>query len=31
MKTVFADSVYWIALVKPNDPWGDAAELPENR
>ncbi len=25
MKTVFADSVYWIAVVKPGDPWGDAA------
>ena len=21
MRTVFADAVYWIAIVKPNDPW----------
>ena len=26
MKTVFADAVYWIARVKPNDPWCDAAK-----
>jgi uncharacterized protein len=26
MKTVFADSLYWIAIVKPNDPWRDAAK-----
>ncbi len=25
MKTVFADSLYWIAIVKPQDPWGEAA------
>ena len=25
MKTVFADSHYWIAVVKPNDPWKKAA------
>ncbi|MGA2608554.1 MAG: nucleic acid-binding protein [Terriglobia bacterium] len=25
MKTVFADSLYWIAVVRPNDAWGDAA------
>lgn len=27
MKTVFADAVYWIAIVKPNDPWRDAAKV----
>ena len=26
MKTAFADSVYWIAVVKPNDQWADAAK-----
>ena len=26
MKTVFADSVYWIAIVKPGDQWADAAK-----
>ena len=26
MKTVFADSLYWIAIVRPNDPWKDAAK-----
>jgi len=25
MKTVFADSHYWIAVVKPNDPWKKVA------
>ena len=25
MKTVFADAVYWIAIVKPRDQWRDAA------
>ncbi len=25
MKAVFADSLYWIAIVKPGDPWADAA------
>ncbi len=25
MTPVFADTLYWIALVRPNDPWGDAA------
>jgi predicted nucleic acid-binding protein len=25
MKPVFADTVYWIAIVKPNDPWRLAA------
>jgi hypothetical protein len=25
MKAVFADALYWIARVKPNDPWQDAA------
>lgn len=35
MRTVFADSLYWIAIVRPNDPWkvvaraarGTAADL----
>ncbi len=26
MKTVFADSHYWIAVVKPNDSWAKAAK-----
>ena len=26
MKTVFADSAYWIAVVKPHDQWSDAAK-----
>jgi predicted nucleic acid-binding protein len=26
MKTVFADSVYWIAIVKPGDPWNGPAK-----
>ena len=26
MKTVFADSHYWIAIVKPDDPWAKAAK-----
>jgi len=25
MKTVFADSIYWIAIVNPRDPWAEAA------
>jgi predicted nucleic acid-binding protein len=25
MKTVFVDTVYWIAIVRPNDQWKDAA------
>jgi len=25
MKTVFADSLYWTAINKPNDAWGEAA------
>ena len=25
MKTVFVDTVYWIATVRPNDPWKEAA------
>lgn len=24
--TVFADTQYWIAVVRPNDPWKEAAE-----
>ena len=26
MKTVFADSHYWIAIVKPGDPWAESAK-----
>ncbi len=26
MRSVFADSLYWIAIVKPGDPWADAAK-----
>jgi len=26
MNTAFADSVYWIAAVRPNDQWADAAK-----
>ena len=26
MKAVFADSLYWIAIVKPGDPWAAAAK-----
>jgi len=26
MRSVFVDSLYWIAIVKPKDPWQDAAD-----
>ena len=26
MKMVFADTLYWVAIVRPNDPWGDPAK-----
>ena len=26
MKTVFADSHYWIAIVNPDDPWAKPAK-----
>ena len=26
MKAVFVDSLYWIAIVKPNDSWAKAAQ-----
>lgn len=26
MRTVFADTLYWIAIVKPSDPWKEAAK-----
>jgi predicted nucleic acid-binding protein len=26
MNTAFADSVYWMAVVRPNDQWADAAK-----
>lgn len=25
MTTVFADAFYWVAVVRPNDPWREAA------
>jgi len=25
MRTVFADTVYWIAIVRPNDQWRESA------
>ena len=26
MRTVFADTLYWIAIFLPNDPWTDTAK-----
>ncbi len=26
MRPVFADTLYWIAIVKPSDPWQEAAK-----
>ncbi len=26
MKTVFADTLYWVAVVRPNNQWGDSAK-----
>ncbi|MHC4178788.1 MAG: type II toxin-antitoxin system VapC family toxin [Planctomycetota bacterium] len=26
MTTVFADTLYWVANIKPGDPWKEAAE-----
>ncbi|HEY2416129.1 MAG TPA: hypothetical protein VGI40_28060 [Pirellulaceae bacterium] len=26
MKTVFADTLYWVAIVRPNDPWQEPAQ-----
>lgn len=31
MRTVFADSLYWIAIVRPNDPWRDVARAATKR
>jgi predicted nucleic acid-binding protein len=31
MKAVFADSLYWIAIVKPGDPWANAAKIAKSR
>lgn len=31
MRTVFADAVYWIAIVKPKDPWRDDARAAKER
>ena len=25
MTTVFADTLYWVAIVRPNDPWQESA------
>jgi predicted nucleic acid-binding protein len=25
MKMVFADTLYWVAIARPGDPWGEAA------
>ncbi len=25
MRKVFADTLYWVAIVKPNDPWRESA------
>jgi uncharacterized protein len=27
MRSVFADTHYWVAVAKPNDPWGPSARL----
>jgi uncharacterized protein len=26
MRAVFADTLYWVAIVKPNDSWGELAK-----
>jgi predicted nucleic acid-binding protein len=26
MKSVFADTLYWVAIVRPNDPWRQPAQ-----
>lgn len=26
MKTVFADTLYWVAIARPNDPWAQASK-----
>lgn len=31
MKTVFADALYWVALVRPNDQWGQEARRAKER
>lgn len=31
MNTVFADALFWIARVRPGDPWADAAKQAEER
>ena len=31
MTTVFADTVYWIATVRPNDPWAASANRARER
>lgn len=31
MRAVFADTVYWIAIVKPGDPWCGAAQTAQEQ
>jgi uncharacterized protein len=31
LRTVFADTLYWIAIFLPNDPWTDAAKAVDLR
>jgi predicted nucleic acid-binding protein len=26
MRSVFADTLYWVAIVNPNDPWAESAK-----
>lgn len=26
MRVLFADTLFWIAISRPNDPWADAAK-----
>ncbi|NOX53157.1 MAG: PIN domain-containing protein [Planctomycetes bacterium] len=31
MTRVFADTLYWVAVTRPGDPWGDAARRATSR
>ena len=31
MKAAFADTVYWVAMARPNDPWQQAAKAARAR
>ncbi|QEG33625.1 type II toxin-antitoxin system VapC family toxin [Bythopirellula goksoeyrii] len=31
MKTVFADTLYWVAIARPNDSWGESARLARSK